>query len=43
MASVFFSYSHVDEDLRDQLDKQLWILTAAYANIVGVSNKANIF
>lgn len=26
MASVFFSYSHADEDLRDQLEKQLSIL-----------------
>ncbi|MDE8761395.1 MULTISPECIES: toll/interleukin-1 receptor domain-containing protein [Rhizobium] len=26
MASVFFSYSHLDEDLRDQLEKQLSIL-----------------
>ena len=26
MPSVFFSYSHADEDLRDQLEKQLSML-----------------
>ena len=26
MASVFFSYSHADETLRDQLEKQLSLL-----------------